>query len=203
MTTYSMPTTIYPSRARFGLVTNTRSFVSPLSGAVQTTALSGARWSAQYSYPPMTHAQAGEFQAFLISLQGSENRFNAWDPLHKIKGNRGTPTGTPLVDGASQTGSTLTTDGWSASTLVLKKGDYFVVNNELKMVIADETSDGSGDLTINFEPALRSSPSENAALTISSCTAVMMLVDDNQTMWDQSNIESYGLTFTGIEAFTS
>ena len=43
----------------------------------------------------------------------------------------------------------------------------------------------------------------NAALTISSCTAVMMLVDDNQTMWDQTSIENYGLTFSGIEAFTS
>ena len=31
----------------------------------------------------------------------------------------------------------------------------------------------------------------------------MMLSDDNQTMWDQSNIEQYGLTFSGIEAFTS
>ena len=197
MTTYAMPTTISPKSARFGLVTNTRSFVSPLSGAVQTTAMSGARWTATYSYPPMTHAEAGEFLAFLISLQGSENRFNAWDPLHKLKGNRGTPTGTPLVDGASQTGTTLATDGWSASTLVLKKGDYFVVNNELKMITAD------GNLTINFEPALRASPSNNAALTISSCTAVMMLVDDNQTMWDQTSIENYGLTFSGIEAFTS
>ena len=203
MTTYAMPTTISPKSARFGLVTNTRSFVSPLSGAVQTTAMSGARWTATYSYPPMTHAEAGEFLAFLISLQGSENRFNAWDPLHKLKGNRGTPTGTPLVDGASQTGVTLATDGWSASTNVLKKGDYFVVNNELKMVTADETSDGSGDVTLNFEPALRASPSNNAALTISSCTAVMMLVDDNQTMWDQTSIENYGLTFSGIEAFTS
>lgn len=203
MTTYAMPTTISPQSARFGLVTNTRSFVSPLSGAVQTTAMSGARWTATYTYPPMTHAEAGEFLAFLISLQGSENRFNAWDPLHKLKGNRGTPTGTPLVNGGSQTGTTLVTDGWSNSTLVLKKGDYFVVNSELKMVTADETSDGSGDLTINFEPALRSSPSNNAGLTISSCTAVMMLVDDNQTMWDQTSIENYGLTFSGIEAFTS
>ncbi len=124
-------------------------------------------------------------------------------PLHKLKGNRGTPTGTPLVNGGSQTGTTLVTDGWSNSTLVLKKGDYFVVNSELKMVTADETSDGSGNLTINFEPALRSSPSNNAGLTISSCTAVMMLVDDNQTMWDQTSIENYGLTFSGIEAFTS
>ena len=78
-----------------------------------------------------------------------------------------------------------------------------MVNSELKMVTADETSDGSGNLTINFEPALRSSPSNNAALTISSCTAVMMLVDDNQTQWDQTSIENYGLTFSGIEAFTS
>mgnify|MGYP000849790253 CR=1 FL=1 len=203
MATYAMPTTIYPSRARFGLVTNTRSFVSPLSGAIQTTAMSGARWTATYHYPPMTHAQSGEFLAFLISLQGSENRFYAWDPLHKIKGNRGALGGTPLVDGASASGSTIATDGWPNNTLVLKKGDYFTVNNELKMVTADETSDGSGDLTINFEPPLRSSPSNNAGLTVSGATCIMMLVDDNQTIWDQSNIENYGLTFTGIEAFTS
>ncbi len=38
---------------------------------------------------------------------------------------RGAATGTPLVKGASQTGNTLTTDGWTTGvTGILKAGDW-------------------------------------------------------------------------------
>jgi hypothetical protein len=82
--------------------------------------------------------------------------------------NRGDGGGTPLVAGASQTGASLNTDGWPATTTVLKAGDYFSVNGELKMVTADCVSDASGNATVEFAPILRSAPADNAALTLGS-----------------------------------
>jgi hypothetical protein len=95
---------------------------------------------------------------------------------------------TPLVNGASQTGSTIVSDGWANSTAVLKDGDVITfagVSNvnpqnrqstgSLKqfVVTADSSSDGSGNLTIPISPALTptgqfqtctASPANNAAI---------------------------------------
>lgn len=99
--------------------------------------------------------------------------------------------GTPLVNGASQSGSSLITDGWTASAANrLKKGDVFTIagvnavnpqtrasNGQLRQftVTADAASDGSGNCTIAISPAITttgafqtvdSAPADNAALTI-------------------------------------
>ena len=92
---------------------------------------------------------------------------------------RGTIAGTPLVNGASQTGNTLTIDGCTVGTTLLA-GDFFSVNSELKMVTADVTADGAGAMSITFEPPLRSSPADNAALTTTRPTARFMLQEDVQ-----------------------
>ena len=46
-------------------------------------------------------------------------------------------------------------------------GDLFSLGNYLHMLTADVTADGSGNATLVFEPTLRTSPSNNAALDIS------------------------------------
>ena len=77
--------------------------------------------------------------------------------------------GTPLVDGAAQTGSTLHTDGWPVSTNgVLKKGDIYKVAGVPYVidVTADVDSDGTGDADIPGNPPIWESPADGAALTI-------------------------------------
>lgn len=150
----------------------------------------------------MNRTQAALWQAFFLQLEGSVNTFNAYDPDARTP--RGAATGTPLVNGGSQTGSSLITDGWTNSTLVLKTGDYFSVNSELKMVTADATSNGSGQATISFKPALRSSPSDNAPLTVTNTTVTMILIDDGQAMWRTGHrLGIYeGMTFSAMEVFS-
>lgn len=99
--------------------------------------------------------------------------------------------GTPLVNGASQSGATLITDGWTAAAASrLKKGDVFTIagvyhvnpqsrasNNVLQqfVVTADVSSDGSGNLTVAISPSITASgaqqtvdsvPADNAAITV-------------------------------------
>lgn len=81
--------------------------------------------------------------------------------------------GTPLVNGAGQTGTSLVTDGWTASTLILNRGDViqlgtgatgvYAVNPQSRastgrlqdfVVTADVTSDGSGNATIPLGTAI-------------------------------------------------
>lgn len=97
--------------------------------------------------------------------------------VHHTSGQLG---GTPLVNGANQTGSSLITDGWtSAAATRLKKGDVFTVasvnavnpqnrqsTGQLRQFVctADGVSDGSGNMTIAISPAINP-PNVSGALT--------------------------------------
>jgi hypothetical protein len=201
MTAIDMPNTPGFTSCRFGLETNTQTFTSPLTKATQRLLLGGARWIATYSLPAMNRTQASNWKAFFDLLEGGVNTFNAFDPDCTTP--RGAATGTPLVNGGSQTGSSLITDGWSASIIALKAGDYFSVNSELKRATADATTNGSGQVTISFKPALRSSPSDNAPITVQKPTCTMVLADDMQGIWDCNHNGIYlPKSFTAFEVFS-
>lgn len=86
---------------------------------------------------------------------------------------RGGPGGgTPLVAGAGQTGRTLATDGWPNSATVLRYGDLIEVNGGLHQLTADATTNGAGQVTLQIEPALKSSPADNAPIEYLQPTAL-------------------------------
>jgi hypothetical protein len=91
--------------------------------------------------------------------------------------------GTPLVDGGSQSGTSLNTDGWSASvTGVIKAGDCFTIANVdvLFRATADANSGaGTGDTTISIEPPILagSPPVDGSALTIASANLTAVIMD--------------------------
>lgn len=199
MTILTIPKQTDFRSSTFGLEENTETFESPISNTIQVLARTGARWYLTINYAPLKRADAQVVIAFLTKLRGRVNSLNGFDP------NATSPLGdvsgsTLLVNGASQTGNSLICDGAEASTLVLKAGDYFEVNNELKMVTDDATSDASGDVTINFSPSLRSSPSDNASITTTNPNCEMKLVDDNVT-WSQGVGDVYNISFSAVEVF--
>lgn len=177
MTVLTFPS-IVPNESVWGLKSNTHQFRSPFTGSVQTIEMAGSRWFATLTFNNLTAADRRTLTAFLTQLRGSSGRFYLYDHSHSTPS--GVGTGSPLVNGASQTGNSLVTDGWTPSqTGILKAGDYFEVNDELKMVTADANSDGGGNATISFEPPLRASPANNAAITVTNPTAIMMLANDS------------------------
>lgn len=101
----------------------------------------------------------------------------------------GTYAGTPLVNGASQTGSSLITDGWTSGGLSLKIGDRFTIANVFTVnaqsrnsigslqpfEITAATTDTTGAATLPIYPAITptgdyqnvsSAPADNAAITM-------------------------------------
>lgn len=190
--------------SEFGLETNTQRFESPITKAVQRVLLGGGRWTASYTVRRLMAREplAAQWIAFFLQLEGSYGTFNAYDPDRQTP--RGVATGTPLVKGGSQTGSTLTIDGCTASVAGwLKAGDYFAVNGELKQLTADANTNGSGETTLSFKPPLRSSPADNAALTVQRPTCAMVLVDDQQARWraDMNGVYEEK-SFSAIEVFS-
>ncbi len=202
MTTYSFPS-IRPTSVEWELVPNPqRSLRSPLNNAVQTLAAPGELWQAKITFPPSLVGDARIILAWLARLRGSAGRFYLHD--HSLPTPQGIATGTPLVKGASQTGLTLVTDGWTISqTGILKAGDMFGFGSELHMVAVDADSDGSGDSTITLVKPIRTSPANNAAITTSSPKATMMLLENNHAKWRVSPGTLYDpISFVCIEAFS-
>ena len=102
---------------------------------------------------------------------------------------------TPLVNGASQTGSTIATDGWASGAATLNKGDVFTIagvnsvnplsysdNGRLQQfVVTATTSDSSGAMaTLPISPSIitsgalqtvSASPANNAVITVLGTTA--------------------------------
>jgi hypothetical protein len=203
MTTLTYPAGLYvPQGGSFSLVSNTFSFTSPLSNIVQTLEYPGSRWSANISYAALSETNSRLLASFLAQLRGQAGRFYYGDPFHRTP--QGSGLGTPIVYGASQTGSSIETTGWDPlETNVLKAGDYIqFTNNEMKIVTADVDTNSSGDATITFEPPIRNSPSDSTSITIQDAKAVMRLTDDNQATWEYGNIAAASFSLSFIESFT-
>jgi hypothetical protein len=199
MTTLTMPTAPKFKQARFALASNALIHASPLNGTVQTVEFPGARWQLTAALPPMHRTTASDWQAFFTKLRGLAGRFYAGDPNASVP--RGTALGTPLVNGGSQTGTSLITDAWTPTQAqALLPGDYFQVGTELKIVVATVVADGSGNATITFEPPLRASPANNAPIITSNPVCIMRLTDPSQG-WDIEPSSIYGFSFTAVESF--
>lgn len=182
---------ITPNACEFGLESNTQQTRSELNGAVQTLALPGDRWTATLTFTNKKDPDARVLRAFIASLRGQSGRFYLTPPAYT---RAGVGTGTPLVKGAAQTGSSIITDGWIAGeTAVVAAGDYIQIGTELKMVTADANSDGSGNSTISFVPPLRVSPADNSAVVITSPKVIMCLADGNQARWQAQPTPIYAM----------
>jgi hypothetical protein len=183
---------ITPSASSWEIISNARQFVSPLTGAIQTAQRGGTRWLASLTFNNLTGADRAVMQAFLAQLQGTANNFYLTDHSYT---RRADGAGTPRVNGASQTGNQLVTDGWTSGTYAFLRGDLFTVNGELKMAVADATIT-AGAATVDFVPELREAPADNATLTISAPTGIFRLVSPSSGWTNQPGVFS---TFT-VEA---
>jgi hypothetical protein len=198
MTDFSLPAGVYPSTVKWGHVANTKTFTSPLNGSTQTLSFPGHRWTTSLQFANLTRAEYQALYAFIVLLRGQGRRALLSNLLFPTPA--GTAAGSPVVDGAGQTGSSLATSGWAHSQTVLKAGDFFSVNGELKLIVSDAVSDSSGNATIWFEPVLRQSPPDATALITSYPTARMKLVSDTFT-GDASNGRSFSGSADFEEAF--
>ncbi len=188
----------------FRLVRSVSQSESPFTFAQQTYKHQGERWEGEVTFKPVRRADAAEIQAFLGELYGAYGTFLYGDPDFLVQGLRGSGGGTPLVKGASQTGNTLLIDGLtSATSNVYKKGDYFQLgsgtSSRLYMITQNINSNTAGEATLQFVPALRLSPSDNAAVTFAGAKGLFR-ASENTAQWDTDSAMIYGITFAFKEA---
>ena len=196
----SFPLTPSPSAIKIQSLAPTR--VSVSHSLRRSTRTTGAqRWVVTADWEGLTRSQFAPIQAFVIAQRGQWDSFSMVLPGHKAP--QGVASGTPLVSGASQSGRTLVTKGWSASVNgILKAGDFIGIAGQTKVYIvtSDANSDASGNATLNIEPALMTVPTDGAALTVRNVPFTLALASDTIEMGVQPPV-LYNFSLSLVEAF--
>jgi hypothetical protein len=120
---------------------------------------------------------------------------------------RRTTPGTPLVKGASQTGGALLFDGAGTGvTNYLRAGDWLQLGTgatvQLHKVLADASSNGSGEVTVDIWPDLRTSPADNAPITVLAAKGLFALPPGQAAEWNIDEAQIYGIAFSAQEALS-
>ena len=140
---------------------------SPFSGTQQVQDWGGRWWEYEIEFAVTQGASARRLSVFLDALAGGVGTFLLRDP--SIQNPSG--LGTPLVNGAGQTGTSLVTDGWSATGL--RAGDFFTLGTgaftRLHRVTADVAPSGGAATVQLFDSAVLSneaSTGSGGAITV-------------------------------------
>lgn len=177
---------------------------SPFTYKQQVVAHTGQRWEAEITLPPMQRADAEVWVAFLLSLKGMRGTFLMGDPnCATARGSASTAAGTPVVNGASQTGDSLTVDGLPVSaTGYLLAGDYIQLGGgssaTLHKVLTNVDSNAAGQATLDLWPHIRTAPADDSAIVVANAVGNFRL-STNQSDWSINNASFYGITFPAIE----
>ncbi len=163
----------------------------------QVTEWPGDSFEVDVQLPPMERAEAASWLAFLMECDGGLNTFEL-GPDGAERNPISSAAGTPLVDGASQTGKTILLKGWTGD---LKRGDFIQVlhpssEKRLYIVVADTSATAS----IAIRPQLRvTSPVDSAACSFINPVGLFRLME-NSRGWSLDEAQIYGLSFKAKEA---
>lgn len=191
---------IVPNSLNMNLRSNSKMYQSSFNMSTNTHRFPGAHWTATLNFDTLDNFSTLELdvlQAFIWSLDGVSGRFRM--PMF---GKRGAPaSGIPVVNGQNQQGGLLSVRGLNPNEIVLERGSYFQIGDEIKQVSEDIFSSDVGIATFRFHPWLRHSPDDGAPIITDRPTGVFRLADNDQG--DFSLIEAYQgeLSINITEAF--
>ena len=207
----TLPTSPAVQSVRLAPLTVVAATRSPFTLERQTQVHQGQQWQLEIQWPTMTRAEAEPLLAAAVSLNGKEGSFLFGDPAGATpRGSAKDTPGTPLVKGASQTGSSINFDGGpNGATVYLAAGDMVSLgtggSTRLHKVLQDVNTTGgspAGEFTLELWPKVVVAPADNAALTVSGAQGVFILAG-NANPWDiDSSLVggAYSLGFAAVSA---
>jgi len=153
---------------------------------IKQSRLIGAHlWVLNVKFNEMTHREFAPVWAFLNSQKGDHESFTFILPgLDLALGvNSGTPTFT-----TKNTDNNITLSGYSPSTTdQVFYSDFFNIAGDSKVYqsVTSASSDGAGNLNIEFEPALRKTPGPSALLSFDN---VVFTVTLDKASWSRKGL---------------
>ena len=160
---------------------------SPFTLDTQVYTHQGARWEAEISLPPLTHAEAKSIEGFIVGLKGREGTFTFGNPLDTSTLSNNTVSSAAIRAESFTLGS---------GTAAVSAGTYFELNNFLYLVTSDKAA---GATTLNFQPPLRSAVTSSLVVKYNLPTTTWRM-SSNDVGWSINEASIYGFSFSCVEA---
>lgn len=160
---------------------------SPFTLDTQVYTHQGARWEAEISLPPLTHAEAKSIEGFIVGLKGREGTFTFGNPLDTSTLSDNTVSSAAIRAESFTLGS---------GTAAVSAGTYFELNNYLYCVTSDKAA---GATTLSFQPPLRSAVTSSLVVKYNLPTTTWRM-SSNDVGWSINEASIYGFSFACVEA---
>ena len=160
---------------------------SPFTLDTQVYTHQGARWEAEISLPPLTHAEAKSIEGFIVGLKGREGTFTFGNPLDTSTLSDNTVSSAAIRAESFTLGS---------GTAAVSAGTYFELNSFLYLVTSDKAA---GATTLNFQPPLRSAVTSSLVVKYNLPTTTWRM-SANDFGWSINEASIYGFSFSCVEA---
>lgn len=178
-------------------VANVSSFKSSLNGFQQFSTLPGSRWAASFTWTNRKGEDARRLRGQLSGLLGQVGTFKIAIPDSLPLG---TASGSGVVDGAGQTGTSLDTTGWDINqALLFSAGDWVEIEQQAYTITADASSDDSGNATLQITPPLRKSMSNGSQIVTSGVSFYMRSTKNDVGSANVTPGKIYAVSLEGIE----
>lgn len=183
-TLLNYPSTLVPGAVRWVFDRPDIVQRSPAGGSLQRQDRLGAKWRLHFDLPPLQGARAVAMRVWLQRATAASVWFQVPDFSYT---RQSTPTGTPKVDGASQSGASIALKGFTPGTPdAIKSGDRIgLTTGQVVTVVADANADGSGELTASIDPPLRAAPADDSLVYIDQPLLVCFLPVSKAEGFDQ------------------
>lgn len=199
MSVIAFPSTLYASRLTWAQTRLDLAFNSIFGS--QSVEVNPPLWEVSLESDQMYEADAGAWQSLLMQLRGQTNQLSLWNlarpaPLGTM---RGTMT---LNTGAAQGATTISIIAATQASKTLKAGDLLGIGTsttqQVVMVMADATANGSGVISVTIEPPLRNAHLIAAEVTWDKPKALFRR-KQSQASWDYETTLASGFTLELIE----
>lgn len=140
-------------------------------------------WSGSLTFPTMTQEEFRPVLAFVALAQGSLNEFDVILPDVSVSLSSGSAVSSKSVNGDHTAGdTTIDISTTLTSQNLLKAGDVVRFENHTKvyMVTSDINTDGSGNATLNIQPALVENLTNGEDITLTNVPFRMIITNDIQ-----------------------
>lgn len=174
---------------------------SKYTGQAQVVVFPYAVWMLQGNLTEYDGLNAGSIRSFLVQLEGQKNTFRLPVPGFTRPMNGFDIDASAFNAAAARASSiTMVSTPVRVSVPFLNEGDYFTVNDELKIVTSSVALNAGGIATIPFQPPLRKPVLANAAIKLQNPTILMRAADDDVANWAVLPPIRQQANFNAIEA---
>lgn len=192
---------VFQSVESFRLQRSSNTLRSRYTGQRQSIVFPFAVWFFEGTLLEYDGIEASRIRSFLVQLEGQKNSFRL-----PVPGYAGPITGYTGIEGsigslAVARASSIFVSGFTATAQpYLAEGDYFTIQDELKMVTQDVSiGAGLGSATINFKPALRKPAAGGTPIKLYNPTILLNAAEDNVAEWSLKAPIRHGINIKAIE----